>query len=301
MPIAEKYCVVCSKALIGRQRKYCGAQCTSKAYYYASKHPCLDCGKLVCRESDRCYSCAKIGERNSQWRGGPISCVCEVCGKEFEVRRSIVTKGHGRFCSYGCVGQWYAENWVGKKNHNWLAARENIICQYCGKAFRISPSQRHWKHCSLECKRAASRVGRVCGHCAQEFTVTLARQRDGRGQYCSQTCYWEVQSETLRGDKNPNWRGGKSFESYDMAFDATLKARVRERDGHICALCSALAKDVHHIDYDKRNNLLENFITLCRPCHCRTNSRRDYWQSYFTGASHGAIMAAIPRYVPQGA
>ena len=39
--------------------------------------------------------------------------------------------------------------------------------------------------------------------------------------------------------------------------------------------------DVHHIDYVKENINEINLISLCRPCHIKTNSNRDYWKQYF--------------------
>ena len=35
---------------------------------------------------------------------------------------------------------------------------------------------------------------------------------------------------------------------------------------------------VHHIDYDKKNCVSNNLITLCIPCHMKTNYNRSYWQ-----------------------
>ena len=39
--------------------------------------------------------------------------------------------------------------------------------------------------------------------------------------------------------------------------------------------------DVHHIDYDKKNNDPKNLISLCRKCHMKTNKNRKYWTKYF--------------------
>lgn len=88
------------------------------------------------------------------------------------------------------------------------------------------------------------------------------------------------------GEKNPNWRGGISFEPYGKAFNKELKKRVVDRDDHKCSLCGIeKIKDrhlvAHHIDYDKNNNNPKNLITLCRPCHTKTNFRRIYWQGFF--------------------
>ena len=89
-------------------------------------------------------------------------------------------------------------------------------------------------------------------------------------------------------EKNPNWKGGLSFEEYGLEFDNPLKEQVRFRDGYKCKLCgcsqleNAKQLDVHHIDYNKKNVDINNLISLCRSCHIKTNYNRTYWQEYFT-------------------
>ena len=96
------------------------------------------------------------------------------------------------------------------------------------------------------------------------------------------------------GEKHPNWLGGKSFEKYGRKFNKYLKEEVRERDQHRCQECFRHQDElydkngkkysliVHHIDYNKKNNLLDNLISLCRSCHCQTNFKREDWQKYFS-------------------
>jgi 5-methylcytosine-specific restriction endonuclease McrA len=82
----------------------------------------------------------------------------------------------------------------------------------------------------------------------------------------------------LVGEKNPNYKGGKSFEVYPEQFWQLRKA-IRERDSYTCQVCGEYpAFDVHHIDYNKKNNEPENLITLCRNCHSKTNGNREYWK-----------------------
>jgi hypothetical protein len=33
--------------------------------------------------------------------------------------------------------------------------------------------------------------------------------------------------------------------------------------------------------YDKRNNNINNLISLCRPCHAKSNYNREKWIEYF--------------------
>ena len=87
------------------------------------------------------------------------------------------------------------------------------------------------------------------------------------------------------GDKNPQWRGGVSFEPYSVDWTQKLKESIRKRDRYKCQLCSKRQKNrvfpIHHIDYNKKNCSPENLITLCNSCHSKTNHNRKYWINYF--------------------
>jgi len=88
-------------------------------------------------------------------------------------------------------------------------------------------------------------------------------------------------------EKNPNWRGGISFEPYTPEFNRQLKELIRQRDGYKCQLCGMPEIEnierlsIHHIDYIKKNCLPDNLIALCRSCNGKVNSNRDYWTEYF--------------------
>lgn len=84
------------------------------------------------------------------------------------------------------------------------------------------------------------------------------------------------------GEKNPQWRGGISFEPYGPEFNKRLKTKIKERDNYTCQLCEATKNlRVHHTDYDKKNNNPENLITLCNACNLRVNHNRGFWEDYF--------------------
>ena len=88
-----------------------------------------------------------------------------------------------------------------------------------------------------------------------------------------------MSADWLKGDKNPSWRGGTSFEPYSVDWTKTLKRSIRERDKYTCQTCGKEpAIFVHHIDYDKKNCKPNNLITLCSSCHAMTNFNRDFWK-----------------------
>jgi hypothetical protein len=88
-------------------------------------------------------------------------------------------------------------------------------------------------------------------------------------------------------ENHPNWKGGISFEEYPPTFNQQLKDKIRVRDNFTCQICSMPELELterlhcHHIDYNKKNNELNNFTSLCRKCHIKTNYNREYWKEYF--------------------
>jgi len=47
-----------------------------------------------------------------------------------------------------------------------------------------------------------------------------------------------------------------------------IKAKVKDRDSYQCVICGSTENlEVHHINGIKKDNHLENLVTLCRKCH----------------------------------
>lgn len=93
-----------------------------------------------------------------------------------------------------------------------------------------------------------------------------------------------------KGNSNPNWKGGLSFEPYCIKFNNDLKERVREFFDRKCYLCgknefeNSRKLAVRHVNYDKMvccNDIEPLFIPLCMDCHCKTNFGREEWQEFF--------------------
>ena len=86
---------------------------------------------------------------------------------------------------------------------------------------------------------------------------------------------------------HPNWQGGIAHLPYLYEFNKELKSIIRKRDNYTCQICfkKQIIRTfvVHHIDYDKNNNLEDNLITLCRSCHAKTNFNRKSWIRFFKG------------------
>ena len=127
-----------------------------------------------------------------------------------------------------------------------------------------------------------SRMPKPCSVCGKMLSGS-ASCKTGMCKSCS------MKNLFSNPENNPNWKGGISFEPYPVEWKESLKEFIRERDGHICQICSVHQDDywrkldVHHIDYDKDNLLETNLISLCSSCHTTTNGSRDFWYVYLTG------------------
>lgn len=230
-----------------------------------------------------CYYNYKSGEWTNGENPNPkiprITEICETCGKKFE---RLECYGKGRFCSREC----YHKSRKGSVPHN-KGKTYHKTCEYCGKDFEAQKKTR--KFCEKDCYMESLRKDKVsvsCANCDKKFLVYPCREKNFVHNFCTDDCYkeWFISGQ---GENNPNWKGGKSFETYGREFNNKLREKIRKRDNYECCLCGKTEDDsprrlsVHHIDYDKKNNSEENLITLCRGCHTKTNSHRETFKRIF--------------------
>lgn len=90
-------------------------------------------------------------------------------------------------------------------------------------------------------------------------------------------------------------RGGTGipyeFSKYPKDFTKKLKEKIRKRDCYICQGCEMSEEEhlhlfksnlsIHHIDYNKFNNIMSNLITLCFNCNSKANFNKENWIQYF--------------------
>lgn len=153
--------------------------------------------------------------------------------------------------------------------------------------------------------------GMLGKHLTDEHKVKISAGRKGKYRHfgVKNPFFGHRHSEALKerrrqkwtGVGNPTYRDGASEEKYPIAFSRDIKKAIRQRDDYICQLCGALecgkAHNVHHIDYNKFNNGLSNFVTLCVGCNSRVNIHRDGWQMYFRDllVTRGIVAEGLPK------
>lgn len=266
--------------------KYCSTECRRLARLSRSTKiavNCQHCGKEFETTTARtkrgwgkyCSSeCQHLGARKRE------TATCLHCGQSFNVTPSELRQGNVKYCSRKCRYDYEAKH------------KEFSPCLNCGTMINIKPHMKTkgmGKYCSSKCFSEASvkRNSLTCEICGNTFQATPANIKKGTARFCSKTCAGKWRSANQQGENNAVWAGGTSLIEYPTEFSRKFKTMIMQRDGHVCAVCRLPRKlDVHHIDYNKKNTIPGNCISLCRNCHARCHSKskltrdrsRAYWQ-----------------------
>jgi hypothetical protein len=205
---------------------------------------------------------------------------CSNCGKDVireNSKRNRAVKNV--FCNHKCQGEWQR----GKNNHAWTGGKAERKCQICDEKFLLvkkNSPKIHCKRCKEELTILRTKDLRTCLVCSEEFITKKYLKKD----YCSRECASLAHSLKMRGEDNPNYVDGNGSGRHPVEFNKRLKRKIRNRDNYTCQICDIKEADydknldVHHIDYDKSNNVESNLIALCNSCHSTTNGNRDFWK-----------------------
>lgn len=171
--------------------------------------------------------------------------ICKQCNKEFKTSHKVAVN-----CSRACRNKANPLVYTPEK-----IAKHKIACKGINKG---------------EKNPAYGKLGK------NSWTYGTKRTEECK-KYLS-----EIKKGRYKGDKNPMWKGGISYEGYSEEWTNELKTLIRKSYGFCCLICHKNGFDVHHIDYNKKNCNPTNLVCLCRSCHMKTNTKREYWQEYFT-------------------
>lgn len=203
---------------------------------------------------------------------------CKICKKEYKKHRSLGT--HVK--SHSMTPKQYYDKYEKKKDEG--------KCLNCKKQTEFSRSvAKYRKFCSVKCSsnyKKENRLNKIKG--LAPWNKGLTKNTDKRIKRISKNISKAKQiSKKGKGKLHYNWQGGKSFESYGIKFNYKLKEKIRIRDKRRCRECNYSEKklgyklDVHHINYNKKNNKESNLVSLCHSCHSQTNYNRKDWKTYF--------------------
>lgn len=248
---------------------------------------CLNCGRLV----------GKFEEH-----------VCKKHTLEARIKMSNARKGKS---TYWLKGKHLSEEHKAKiRNANKLRVykeewkvkiRENHPLKHGYKPIMLG--KHHTKETKEKIRQGLIGNKNNKGHKWTVNQMTIMKERMKGNKYgCGQKIS-EEHKEKLRilrtGILNPAWNGGTSFEPYGLEFNNSLREKIRKRDNYRCKECfrhqdelrtksnKPYKLNVHHIDFNKKNNKPENLISLCLTCHNQTQFNREHWIIYYQNKVKG--------------
>lgn len=169
----ERICEYCGIRFLARRAvvekgegKFCSNQCAHNGHYTRVDKICENCGityqAYACRADESRFCSKECFDIYRTVYNTKVTCTCEICGKVFKTYRAEIAKGGGKVCSRECYPKYLSKMTSGEKSHmwkggtieyygpNWLfqrrkaLARDNYICQYCGK--KKPKSKNHQVH-----------------------------------------------------------------------------------------------------------------------------------------------------------
>jgi len=179
-----------------------------------------------------------------------------------------------KYCSHSCIRRGKPNSKEHrKKSGEGLRGRKHSLGCLC-----ISCVMRRGEYIS-------KKVEVICQWCDKKYKVEPWRVETTK--YCSRSCHGKARSENIKGENNPNWRGGSTNFPYPPEFNKELSDLIRERDNYTCQLCEKTEEEngrrlsVHHIDYNRQNCNPKNLTTLCTGCNVKVNYNRVNWGFIF--------------------
>lgn len=206
-------------------------------------------------------------------------------------RMPIPTDQRKKACCHSCQVAWQKtiswEDRVGKEFADEFRQKmsklssENNPSTFPGVAKKISNGLKSYlkNNPTVRLGKNNSFYGK---HHSAKTKEYLSQSKIGKQSYNKEQLLKQNQN-TPKKENHPNWRGGISNGEYGLEFNNKLKTYIKSFYNLTCRLCNATNTplDVHHIDYNKKNNLFENLVPLCKHCHGKTNYDRDKWIRLF--------------------
>lgn len=162
----DKVCLVCGKhfTVYGKRKdtaKYCSRKCSDIGQNKQITLRCEWCGKEVifkpskAKKSKHHFCSLKcLGLWNGEKRKNRVKKICEICGKEYEVKKCDSTTSVT--CSTHCQNEWQRIHRIGANAANWQGGGGLLTCKQCGKQFMVRRYQflkGSAKFCSQKCKQ----------------------------------------------------------------------------------------------------------------------------------------------------
>lgn len=148
-----------------------------------------------------------------------------------------------------------------------------VPCKQCAKTFYVKPSHQklgYGVYCSRRCSDLGRRNGQTvsCANCKKLFYAPQKQLLRSKSKlnFCSRQCF----SQSHVGVHHPLWKTGEN----------AYLSLMRKKRKQVCRRCGMKNKRVllvHHIDKNRKNNVLSNLVWLCRNCHHLVHKYQERW------------------------
>lgn len=153
---------------------------------------------------------------------------------------------------------------------------EDKTCLTCEKEFH--PRFSDIKFCSRVCMGKSYRKNheRNCIMCLKSFSAKSLKTR-----FCSQVCVTQADIRTRKGSESHLWKGGITPKNIMIRMSLNYRnwrKAVYARDNFTCQECGThgVQFHAHHLksfaEYPELRFAIDNGVTLCVPCHKKTDS-----------------------------
>lgn len=98
--------------------------------------------------------------------------------------------------------------------------------------------------------------------------------------------YGKEKSESIKNKQRKEIKPKNYHTEYDdKFFDVDFRQQILKEQSYLCGICldklkGRYKKNLHHINYIKKDNRRRNLMYLCVSCHTKTNYNRNAWKKY---------------------
>ncbi len=141
-------------------------------------------------------------------------------------------------------------------------------CAQCRGEFYAKPyhlRKGQGRFCSIKCKGRASEISiqfdcAVCKKKIERLPSRVSRSKSGKF-FCTKSCQTIWRNQEFSGVRHKGWKDGSS-----RYREILLRSnRVQKCAG--CHVTDVRILAVHHVDQNRKNNVLGNLRWLCHNCH----------------------------------
>lgn len=186
---------------------------------------------------------------------------CNYCGNTIFIIPAKLKIQNRFYCNRTCKDKHHSECMLGEKNPAYNE-KMNVICTYCGEAYRLK-----------------------------------GMYRESKNRFCSKKCQGQYAAIYLTDDYAPCWKGGIGYlfnRIRNLEKNNQWRLECFIRDNYTCQICNRYGGKlhVHHIhsvkniikDYNLKTIIdaikckklwdTKNGITLCTECHKLTHKKQ---------------------------